>query len=774
MSVRDRFDPAGGDAGLIDPPTAPGRPEAVRPSRPAAGGPQRASRVEASRRSGPVVRTERDATVTLPTAPMARRPAGVRGDPSVRRLRRAFERRCLDDESVRCALLLTPDGADGGLRPKVVWPIGSVPPPSLLQAAVAATRSRAPLVTLLDERRTDGPRLLSTRIEDPRRLLGVVAVLLDGPPVAVATHLQAWLSLRSIGSGADGAVAEAERQPGDAPAADAATHAARAPAVRPDACAAPANQPVVATATPGKASTPNTPAAETDLPAAAFLPVTGEDAPERADGIADGLPAGLAPVLTPGTSAEASADPPPDSDHAPDADAQPTQVAESGRILECQAAIADAADLDGALRGLLAVVARQHACIRVAFGWWHAAGTRVAALSDSAGGAPSNEVAGPLATAMDEAIDQQACVAWPPVESDAAVHVPVAQAQAARFGHVPVVCSVPLFAGGRPVGALVLERDDRRFEAADLDALGRLAAFAGPMLALRRQAARPLRTFTDGLRERLFGPGRRLGAVLVVAALALAAMLVVPVTDRVSAPSRIEGETQRALTAPVDGWLMKVHVRPGDRVGADQLLVELDDRDLELERLRWHTETEQAERQAAESLAREDRAQDAVHAAKAAQARSQRALVDAQLARQRVRAPFDGIVLSGDLSQSLGAPVRAGDTLLTIAPGDRHRVIVDVDERDFARLAPGARGELALSAKAGRRVPVEVVRIAPAAVVRDGRTVFEVEAKPLADTELRPGYQGVAKFDAPPRAIAAVLFGRPWRTLADRLWALGW
>jgi multidrug efflux pump subunit AcrA (membrane-fusion protein) len=684
---------------------------------------------------------------------MLRRPAGVRGDPTVQRLRRAFERRCLDDESVRCAVLLTPDGPDGGLRPKVIWPIGSVPPPSLLQAAVAATRSRAPLVTLLDERRLDGPRLLSTRIEDPRRLLGVLAVLFDGPPVAVATHLDAWLSLRSIGAESVAA--------GDAPV-DAGDRATRAPA------SASASPPVTVPSPSARVPRPAAAAADVDFPSA-----RPTDTPPGSDPVRD-------PDLQPdpGPEPDPHARPDPDArldpDARPDPDPQPAPAAESGRILECHAALVDAADLDGALRGLLGVVARQHACRRVAFGWWHAAGTRVAALSDSAGGAPSNEVAAPLATAMDEAIDQQACIAWPPVDSDAALHVPVAQAQAARFGHVAVVCSVPLFAGGRPVGALVLERDDHRFDAADLEVLGRLAAFVAPMLALRRQAARPLRTFVAGLRERLFGPGRRLGAVLAVAALALAAMLLVPVTDRVSAPSRIEGETQRTLTAPVDGWLMKVHVRPGDRVTVDQLLVELDDRDLELERLRWHTEAEQAERQATEALAREDRSQYAVHAAKASQARSQRDLVDAQLARQRVRAPFDGIVLSGDLTQSLGAPVRAGDTLLTIAPGDRHRVIVDVDERDVARLSPGARGELALSAKAGRRVPVEVVRIAPAAGVRDGRTIFEVEAKPLADTELRPGYQGVAKFDAPPRPIAAVLFGRPWRTLVDRLWALGW
>lgn len=758
MTVRDRF-----DAALIDRPSGTGSGEAsVRPPDPVA--------------------TASRARVEPPTVPMPRGAGRERGHAPSRRLRRGFERRCLEDDSVRCAVLLTPDAADGGLRPKAVWPVGSVPPPSLLQAAVAATRSRAPLVTLLDERRPDGPRLLSMRIEDPQRLLGVVAVLLDGPPIAVARHLATWLALRAVGgetvvSRGDvpaglpappvpapaRPIAPALRREGEASGGDAGRRRDPAPEAAPDgAVATDRGRSTVAGLGPRRSEG----AATATRPRVAAAARVGDPAAP---------PAGVA-VGRRDAPADARQDAPPDAPRGavPEAPNRAGRDAESVSILECQAAIADAADLDAAVRGLLAVIARQYGCRRLAFGWWRPAGTQVAALSDSAGGPPSSEVAAPLATAMDEAIDQQACVAWPAPEALASVHVPVAQAQAARFGHVAVVCSVPLFAGGRPVGAMVLERDDHRFDAADLDALGRLAAFVAPMLLLRRQAARPLRTFASALRERLFGSGRRLGWGIVFAGLAGVAALLLPVTDRVSAPSRVEGETQRALTAPVDGWLMKVHVRPGDRVGADQLLVELDDRDLELERLRWHTETEQAERQATEALAREDRGQYAVHAAKASQARSQRALVEAQLARQRVRAPFDGIVLSGDLTQSLGAPVRAGETLLTIAPGDRHRVIVDVDERDVARVALGARGELALSAGAGRRVPVEVVRIAPAAVVREGRTVFEIEARPLVQADLRPGYQGVAKFDAPPRTLAAVMFERPWRTLADRLWAIGW
>lgn len=438
------------------------------------------------------------------------------------------------------------------------------------------------------------------------------------------------------------------------------------------------------------------------------------------------------------------------------------------RALECLAALADAAGLDEAIGALLAVIARQYSCSRVAFGWAAASGVRVVGLSDGVGVRLSHEVGAPLATAMDEALDQEAAVAWPaPVSGES--HVNVAQAQLARLAQVGTACSVPMFVRGRAIGAISLERAAPDFDTDTVAELQRLAALIAPVLRMQRRLERPVADFGARLLERRLRAGGLAGAALV---LSLACLL--PVPDRVGGAARVEGAMQRLLTSPLDGWLLRVHVRPGDAVREGQVLVELDDRELSQERLRWSTEAEQAGRQATEAIAREDRAQYAVHAARAVQARAQLSMVDTQLARQRVSAPFDGLVLSGDLTQTLGAPVKAGDTLVSVAPAGRHRVIVDVDERDVARVATGAEGVLALTAHAGSLVPIRVVRISPAAVAREGRTVFEIEAEPATQAELRPGYEGVGKIEAGSRRLGAVIFERPWRALADRVWALGW
>ena len=129
-----------------------------------------------------------------------------------------------------------------------------------------------------------------------------------------------------------------------------------------------------------------------------------------------------------------------------------------------------------------------------------------------------------------------------------------------------------------------------------------------------------------------------------------------------------------------------------------------------------------------------------------AEAQPQLALVDEQLARGRVVAPFDALVIQGDLSQATGTPVRQGDTLLTLATTGRHRVIVEVDEVDIARVAPGQGGQLSLSSLPWDSQALVVERIVPLAKAVDGRNVFEVEARLVdAGAEIRPGLLGRAE-----------------------------
>ena len=138
------------------------------------------------------------------------------------------------------------------------------------------------------------------------------------------------------------------------------------------------------------------------------------------------------------------------------------------------------------------------------------------------------------------------------------------------------------------------------------------------------------------------------------------------------------------------------------------------------------------------------------------QADAQIALIDEQLARSRIAAPFDGIVVAGDLSQSLGAPVERGDVLFQIAPLDAYRIILQVDEREIAPVKIGQAGELALAGSPDETLPMVVRNITPVSAAEEGANLFRVEASLDADSlvKLRPGMEGVGKIYVDERKLA--------------------
>ena len=169
-----------------------------------------------------------------------------------------------------------------------------------------------------------------------------------------------------------------------------------------------------------------------------------------------------------------------------------------------------------------------------------------------------------------------------------------------------------------------------------------------------------------------------------------------------------------------------------------------------------------------------DRAQALIVSAQIAQAETQIALVDEHLARTEMVAPFDGLIVSGDLSQSLGSPVERGQVLFEIAPLDSYRVVLQVDERDISHIRTGQRGKLTASSIPGEQFDFTVTRITPVNTAKEGRNFFRVEAalENPPGHRLRPGMEGVGKTYIEERKLAWI-----WtHNFTDwvRLWIWSW
>ncbi len=447
-------------------------------------------------------------------------------------------------------------------------------------------------------------------------------------------------------------------------------------------------------------------------------------------------------------------------------------------LLRLQTAALSQAHFAQSAAALATALCEQLRCERVTIGWLRRDTIAVVALSHGADFDPRQAIFERIAAAMDEAVAQASTVVLPQPDGPA-TQVAMAHLELASAGQARAACTVVLADQAQAVGAITLERAGSPFNADEIVYCEDAAALCAPLLALKRRAERSWLASTraalaSAIRGALSSGGTPARLAYAAAAIALAALLFVPITYHVAAPARLEGSIQRAVVAPVDGFLEQVNVRPGDVVAAGQILAELATQDLQTERNKRHSELVQHENVYKAALARADRTQLVINQAKAAESRAQLALIDNQLQRSQLRAPFDGVVIKGDLAPQLGAPVQRGDVLLTLAPDNRFRLIVEVDERDIGLLRPGMQGALALAAAPDDVLGFSVARILPVAVAADGRNYFEVEGTlDPRGRALRPGLRGVAKIAAGERPAAWIATHRLIDWLRLTAWSLG-
>lgn len=390
-------------------------------------------------------------------------------------------------------------------------------------------------------------------------------------------------------------------------------------------------------------------------------------------------------------------------------------------------------------------------CDRVSLGLIKKRRARVSVISHSAESAKQTNLLRAIGAAMDEALDQGAVILFPE-PPDAVPLVVRAHEALSREGGSGTILTIPLESHGKPMGGLVLERPaGKPFEKPVVETCESIAALVGTLLENKRLEDRLLiRKAADSLAtqlKRLLGPGYLLRKLIGTGIAVLVLFFAVFKVDyRVTATTSLEGVVQRVVAAPFNGYVKEAPVRPGDVVQEGQALCLLDDRDLKLERVKWLTEKEQLSKQFSEAIAKHDRSQVLILRSKINQAEAQFSLIEEQLSRTKVTAPFHGVVMSGDLSQSLGAPVERGQVLFEVAPLNEYRVIAQVDERDILEVRAGQKAELVLSSVPGEAFPFVVEKITPVSVAKEGTSSFRVEGKMEQNSpRLRPGMEGVGK-----------------------------
>jgi multidrug resistance efflux pump len=432
-------------------------------------------------------------------------------------------------------------------------------------------------------------------------------------------------------------------------------------------------------------------------------------------------------------------------------------------ILELTGAVLDANGFKTACLAAANHLVRQLGCEQVALGFLQNNQLTIASISDVAEIRLNTNQMELIERTMTEATDQEGTILFPERSG---------QDFMVNMGHETLskslgggdVMTVPLFARNQVVGALQLQKPaGERLADGEIMVGEAAAATLGPMLydqkLLDRNSLAILKANFKTQNVRMFGPdypGRKLVAsVLVFLILFLS---IVHGDFQVSAQAELQGQVVRSIVAPFDGHIDAQFAREGDILESGDKIAMLDVRDLNIELLRWSTDVGRYQSEYNKALEQRDASAASIARANMEQSSAKTELVRRQLDRATLKVPFDAIVISGDLSQSLGSAVHRGDELFRIAPLKQYRVELEVDESEFDEVQIGQTGKLILSSLPNEQFDIEVVQITPKMESRDGRNFAYVESRVIGPVDkVRPGMRGIAKVYIERRPLIQIL-----------------
>lgn len=436
---------------------------------------------------------------------------------------------------------------------------------------------------------------------------------------------------------------------------------------------------------------------------------------------------------------------------------------------------------------LVNMVASQLGAARVSLGLLHKQTLRLQAVSYSAHFDVRTQAMQAVTEAMNEALEQGLTINYSPaepVDETLAAAITRAHQQLQQLQQLQWVSSVPLRRGDRLLGALTIELDKQTKLSQTQQLFIQTALhFAGGIIALRQDAGAGFKhLLARGIVQqvqRWFGADAWRSRVALVAASVLLIGLFVPISYRITADATLQTTEKYLVVSPQDGYLGEVLVRPGNSVTKAALLASLKDEDLLLERRKLASQVQRYRQAYDAALANSDPVEAAIANAQMDQAAIQLRLIEQQLQRTQLLAPIDGIIVSDDISQKQGAPVKQGDVLFELAAANDFIVQLFVDERDIAALVPGQEGQVKLSSLPNQLFSARVKTITPISEVREGRNYFRVELLLMADAAsdddsiknlLRPGMTGSGKITVGKRALGWIWFHDLWHWLRLSLW----
>lgn len=257
---------------------------------------------------------------------------------------------------------------------------------------------------------------------------------------------------------------------------------------------------------------------------------------------------------------------------------------------------------------------------------------------------------------------------------------------------------------------------------------------------------------------------------LVMIAL-IVALFVVPVRLSSLAPAEIVAMNPMTMTAPMDGVVERVLVRPNQWVEEGDAVILLDEKSLQSQLLveQKGAEVVKAELLNASQKAFEGQGGEEVQMLRS-RLRQHQARVDwvqQQLQQVVIRAPMSGVVVNSETQSWKGRPVRTGEKIITLADPSQIEAELWLPVEDLLPPSEEKEVELYLYRRGSESIAAELIRtgyraeLSPQGVL-SYRVVASVHSIGENETEqYRIGERGSARVYGPERSLFFYLFRKP-------------
>ena len=418
--------------------------------------------------------------------------------------------------------------------------------------------------------------------------------------------------------------------------------------------------------------------------------------------------------------------------------------------------------------------ARYH-CSRVSLGWLEKGYVRLQSISHMEQFEPKMEIVNQLEVAMEEALDQDEEIQFPAPQSVSSINHD--HEKYVGNQQLQQVISLPLRITGQPVGVLTCERATGPFSSNDIRSLRILCDQISIPLDDRKKADRWFGArWTEGIKKKASG---LLGAEHTLAKLVgllccglLLAIITIKLPYRVEAPFILRSKDVRQITAPFAGYIDQVQVEIGQTVAPDSLLLSLDNSDLLLEEASALANRVRYLREAEKFRARNALIDMKIAQAQADQAQAQLELIQYRINQAQLRSPISGIVVEGDNTERLGAPVEKGELLFKVARHEKLFAEIKITEQDIHEIISDQAGELAFVSRPQQSYPFLIKQIDPLALTEESGNIFIGRSEVFAAGESwwRPGMSGIAKIEISKRRIIWIISHRTVNFLRLLIW----